>query len=191
MPWIWAGTLTIQDVAQHLGADWDTIKDIQKRYLQRRFGNPKLRKLKQIAIDEIAVGNGHHYVTVVLNLLSGTVVFVGKGKGADALEPFWRRLRRAPVPNPSATGCSHRGPHRKRTATLASQSKRFMQPCRKDTNQLSGGPARPTEQSSWMGALTPHTPPRHEGFLASLICRDRAPGPAALAGPWVAVMGQL
>jgi transposase len=87
--------MTIQDVAQHLGVGWDTIKDIQKRHLQRRFGKPKLHKLKQIAIDEIAIGKGHHYVTVVLNLLSGAVVFVGKGKGADALDPFWRRLRRA------------------------------------------------------------------------------------------------
>ena len=29
--------MTIQDVAQHLGVSWDTIKDIQKRDLQRRF----------------------------------------------------------------------------------------------------------------------------------------------------------
>ena len=32
--------MTIQDAAQHLGVGWDTIKDIQKRYLQRRFGTP-------------------------------------------------------------------------------------------------------------------------------------------------------
>jgi transposase len=87
--------MTIQDVAQHLQVSWDTIKDIQAQALQRRFGKPKLHKLKQIAIDEIAVGKGHRYVTVVLNLLTGAVVFVGDGKGAEALEPFWRRLRRA------------------------------------------------------------------------------------------------
>jgi transposase len=87
--------MTIQDVAQHLQVTWDTIKDIQARSLQRRFGKPKLHKLKQIAIDEIAIGKGHRYVTVVLNLLSGAVVFVGDGKGADALTPFWRRLRHA------------------------------------------------------------------------------------------------
>jgi transposase len=87
--------MTIQDVAQHLQVSWDTIKDIQARSLQRRFGKPKLHKLQQIAIDEIAIGKGHHYLTVVLNLLSGAVVFVGNGKGADALEPFWRRVRRA------------------------------------------------------------------------------------------------
>jgi transposase len=87
--------MTIQDVAVHLNVGWDTIKEIQARSLQRRFGKPKLRKLKQLAIDEIAIGKGHHYLTVVLDLLSGAVVFVGDGKGADALEPFWRRLRRA------------------------------------------------------------------------------------------------
>lgn len=85
--------MTIQDVARHLQVGWDTIKDIQKRDLQHRFKRPRLGKLKQIAIDEIAVGKGHRYLTVVLNLQSGAVVFVGDGKGADALLPFWRRLR--------------------------------------------------------------------------------------------------
>ncbi len=87
--------MTILDVAEHLHVSWDTVKDIQARGLQRRFGKPKLHKLKQIAIDEIAVGKGHHYLTVVLNLLTGAVVFVGDGKGVEALTPFWRRLRRA------------------------------------------------------------------------------------------------
>lgn len=90
-----SASMTIQDVAQHLGVGWDTVKDIQKRSLKRRFGKPKLHKLKQIAIDEIAIGKGHRYLTVVLNLLTGAVVFVGDGKGAEALEPFWKRLRRA------------------------------------------------------------------------------------------------
>ncbi len=85
--------MTIQDVAHHLGVSWDTIKDIQKRDLQRHFSKPKLRQLKRIAIDEISIGRGHRYLTVVLDLVSGAVVFVGDGKGADALLPFWRRLR--------------------------------------------------------------------------------------------------
>jgi transposase len=87
--------MTIQDVAQHLQVSWDTIKEIQANNLQRRFGKPKLHKLQQIAIDEIAIGKGHRYLTVVLNLLSGAVVFVGDGKSVEALEPFWKRLRRA------------------------------------------------------------------------------------------------
>jgi len=45
-----------------------------------------------MAIDEIAVKKGHRYVTVVLDLDSGAVIFVGDGKGAEALEPFWKQL---------------------------------------------------------------------------------------------------
>src|SRR3954453_7033874 len=85
--------MTIQDVAKHLGVSWDVIKDIQKRDLSRRYAKPKLKHLRHIAIDEIAIGKGHRYLTIVLDLESGAVVFVGDGKGADALKPFWKRLR--------------------------------------------------------------------------------------------------
>ena len=87
--------MTIKGVADHLGVSWDVIKDIQKRDLQRRFARPALGSLKQIAIDEIYLGKRQGYVTVVLDLHSGAIVFVGQGKGADALEPFWKRLHRS------------------------------------------------------------------------------------------------
>jgi transposase len=89
--------MTIKALAQHLNISWDVIKDIQKRDLQRRFARPRLTDLRQIAIDEIYLGKGQRYLTVVLDLVSGAVVFVGEGKGASALDPFWRRLRRCPA----------------------------------------------------------------------------------------------
>jgi len=85
--------MTIRDVAVHLGVGWDLIKDIQKRDLSRRFAKPKLKHLRYIAIDEIAIGKGHRYLTLVLDLETGAVVFVGDGKAGDALKPFWKRLR--------------------------------------------------------------------------------------------------
>lgn len=86
--------MTILDVARHLNVSWDVIKDIQKRDLSRRYGKPRLSHLRRIAIDEIAIAKGHRYLTIVLDLESGAVVFVGNGKGGDALKPFWKRLRR-------------------------------------------------------------------------------------------------
>jgi transposase len=85
--------MTIQDVARHLNISWDVIKDIQKKNLRRRFARPKLSKLRLIAIDEISIGKGHKYLTIVLDLKTGAVVFVGDGKGADSLSPFWKRLK--------------------------------------------------------------------------------------------------
>ncbi len=87
--------MTIQDVARHLDISWDVIKDIQKEDLTRRFDRPKLKHLRQLAIDEICIGSGHRYLTLVLDLESGAVVHVGRGKGGDALTAFWKRLRRS------------------------------------------------------------------------------------------------
>lgn len=86
---------TIQAAAVHLKVSWDVVKDIQKRYYKRKFGKPDLRGLRCLAIDEISIGSGHRYLTVVMDLESGAVVFVGEGKSADALLPFWPRLKRA------------------------------------------------------------------------------------------------
>jgi transposase len=88
-------SMTIQDVARHLSISWDVIKDIQKRYLQQHYATPKLGHLTQLAIDEIHIGKGQKYVTVVLDLESGAVVFLGKGRGSDTLAPFWKRLKRS------------------------------------------------------------------------------------------------
>jgi transposase len=84
---------TIQDIARHLDTSWDIVRDIQKRHLVARYSKPRLKNLKHIAIDEISVGKGHRYLTVVLDLDSGAVVFVGEGKGADSLDKFFKRLR--------------------------------------------------------------------------------------------------
>lgn len=85
--------MTIKDVSKLLRVSWDIVKDIQKRNLKKRFSKPRLKHLKQIAIDEISVGKGHKYLSIVMDLKSGAIVFVGDGKGKDALEPFWKRLR--------------------------------------------------------------------------------------------------
>jgi transposase len=86
--------MPIRDVARHLGVSWGTVKDIHKRRFVKKYGTPSLKGLRSIAIDEISIGAGHRYLTVVLNLESGAVVFVGDGKGSDALVPFWKRLGR-------------------------------------------------------------------------------------------------
>ena len=46
---------TIQAVADHLPVGWDSIKDLFKRNLKIRFAEPKLKKLKRLAIGEISI----------------------------------------------------------------------------------------------------------------------------------------
>jgi len=48
-----ARRMTLLDVSRHLGVSWDTVKEIQKRYLGRRYTRPRLkgvsrRRLKRV-----------------------------------------------------------------------------------------------------------------------------------------------
>jgi transposase len=88
----WSYTRTSKRYALEL-SHLMTIQDTAKRDLSKWFAKPKLTHLKQIAIDEISVGKGYSYLTLVSDVESSAVVFVGRGKGADALRPFWKRLR--------------------------------------------------------------------------------------------------
>eukprot|EP00362_Geleiidae_sp_MMETSP1317_P001835 CAMPEP_0201284034 /NCGR_PEP_ID=MMETSP1317-20130820/58724_1 /ASSEMBLY_ACC=CAM_ASM_000770 /TAXON_ID=187299 /ORGANISM="Undescribed Undescribed, Strain Undescribed" /LENGTH=163 /DNA_ID=CAMNT_0047602405 /DNA_START=84 /DNA_END=572 /DNA_ORIENTATION=+ len=87
--------MTIKDIANHLHISWDTIKEIQKAHLKRRYKKIKLKHVKRIAIDEISIGKGHQYLTIVMDLQTGRILHVGKGKGGEALETFWGKIKRS------------------------------------------------------------------------------------------------
>ncbi|MCP5245441.1 MAG: ISL3 family transposase [Burkholderiales bacterium] len=87
--------MTIKAVSRHLGVNWDLVKGIQKNNLNKRYRLPKLARIKRIAIDEIYQGKKLGYLTIVMDLQRGAVIFVGNGKGADALTLFWKRLKKS------------------------------------------------------------------------------------------------
>ena len=84
--------MTVSQVAQHLAIDWKTVKNIDKLYLERDYGQPELKGLRILAIDEISIRKGHNYLTVVLDFLTGRVVFVGKNRKAKTLKRFFNQL---------------------------------------------------------------------------------------------------
>ena len=84
--------MTVSEVARHLDLDWKTVKNIDKYYLERDFGQPDLNGLSILAVDEISIRKGHRYLTIVLDYQSGRVVFVGKDRRAKTLEQFFDQL---------------------------------------------------------------------------------------------------
>ena len=85
--------MTILDVSRYLGVSETMIRSIDKKSLQKNFGKPRLRDLEILAIDEIYVGRKNKFLTIVINWQTGAIVFVGEGKGENALKSFWKRLR--------------------------------------------------------------------------------------------------
>ena len=89
--------MTLQDVSNHLGVSWDTVKEIHSTYLERHYSPPSLEGVENIGIDEFAVRKGHVYKTIVVDLDSGRILYVGEGKGTDALTGFWKKIKRKGV----------------------------------------------------------------------------------------------
>lgn len=85
---------TIKDVARFLHLSWDTVKNIQKSYLHRHYGNPDFKGVRYIGIDEFAVAKGHIYKTIVVDLETGRVIYIGDGKGVESLKAFWHKVQK-------------------------------------------------------------------------------------------------
>ncbi|MBA2669669.1 MAG: ISL3 family transposase, partial [Gemmatimonadetes bacterium] len=84
--------MPIKQVADHVGLSWHAVKAIDKRRLQREVGTPRYDGLRLLAVDEVAVHKGHTYLTTVLDLETGRIVWVGKGRSEATLTRFFEEL---------------------------------------------------------------------------------------------------
>jgi len=89
--------MTLKDIAQHLGLHWNTVRDIVKENLKRELKRRSLHDLKCLGVDEITVGKCHKYMTVVVDLESGEVVYAAEGRDEKALGKFLKRLKRMKI----------------------------------------------------------------------------------------------
>jgi transposase len=79
-------------VATVMRVAWNTVGQIAERVVKRlRKGDP-LDGLTHVGIDELSYRKHHEYLTVVVNLLTGEVVWAHPGKNAQTLAKFFSAL---------------------------------------------------------------------------------------------------
>lgn len=86
--------MNLKDVGRLTGLGWDTIKRIFQSDMAKETARVNLREVKFLAIDEVYLGRLHKFITIVIDWQSGRVLYVAKGRGENALRPFFRKLRR-------------------------------------------------------------------------------------------------
>ena len=83
---------TVKDTADKFNMSWDTVKDIDKKFLEAKFKHIDYGDLKYLSLDEIANERGHDYLTIVMNLETGQVIWVGEGRKEEDVEEFYKTL---------------------------------------------------------------------------------------------------
>ncbi len=84
--------MTVKDVADYFDLDPKTVKDVDKIFLEQDYGKTDYTDLRILAMDEIALKKGHNYMTVVLDYLTGRVVWMGEGRRKATLDKFFASM---------------------------------------------------------------------------------------------------
>jgi transposase len=83
---------SIRHVAEFFALDWKTVKELDRRSLERILGPVNLDGLSVIVMDEFAIQKGHRYATVIVEPSRKRVLWVGRGRGRDDVRPFFELL---------------------------------------------------------------------------------------------------
>ena len=74
------------------------MKSIERSWLEKEFAHISPAKVEALTIDEMHLlpkaASDRKYVTIVRDAKAGVALYVGDGRGADALKGFERRLKR-------------------------------------------------------------------------------------------------
>ncbi|MBQ9221875.1 transposase, partial [Succinivibrio sp.] len=79
---------SIKDTSRRTGLSWDVCKNIHKRYLQSTISF-SLGGSEYLAIDEFSIKKGHKYGTVVADIVTKRVLWVGEGKSNTEVSRFF------------------------------------------------------------------------------------------------------
>ncbi len=74
----------IKDIAEKLRLDWDTVKTLEKQYMQAQLVRAGRPGPKAIGIDEISIRKGHTYRIVVSDLIRKRPIWFGGEDRSEA-----------------------------------------------------------------------------------------------------------
>jgi transposase len=84
--------MSVKGTCRLLRLTWDEADGIMARAVERGLRKRDLSALTRIGIDEKAVRKGHCYITVVYNLETSKVIWVGEDRREETLDRFFAAL---------------------------------------------------------------------------------------------------
>jgi transposase len=101
--------LPLTAVLEVAGIDDATAYRWDKAVLERKLPPPNLDNLRVLLIDEKAVRKHHGYVTLVMNGITGELLYLAEGKKKESLQGFFNRLTQEQKASIVAVGMDRAG----------------------------------------------------------------------------------
>jgi transposase len=101
--------LPLTAVKKVVGVDDATAYRWDKAVLERKLPPPNLDNLRVLLIDEKSVRRHHGYVTLVMNGISGELLYMAEGKKKESLQGFFDKLSKAQKASIVAVGMDRAG----------------------------------------------------------------------------------
>jgi len=91
----WLHEASFAAVARQLRLSWDQVAGIQDRAVKRGLARRSLTSPRFIGVDETSFQKRHEYVTSVVDIDAGVVLYVADGRTQAALDGFYQMLGEA------------------------------------------------------------------------------------------------
>lgn len=87
----WARHLSWTEIATRFKTTWDTVYEAIKRVVDYGMEHRELEGIVSLGVDEIAIGKGHDYITMVYQIDTGNkrLLWIGKDRKAKTLLRFF------------------------------------------------------------------------------------------------------
>lgn len=88
----WLQDASQSAVASRLNLSWDEVHGIMQRAVERGLKRRQVADVRHVGIDEKSFRRGHRYATLVNDLDTGHVLYVGEDRRETSLDGFWAML---------------------------------------------------------------------------------------------------
>ena len=88
--------ISIKAIQNITGIHWDTIRKVQQEIIDKALKEREIElsetnyKPRYLAVDEFAIHKGHSYATTVMDIETGDILWVGKGRSINDFEKFFQ-----------------------------------------------------------------------------------------------------
>jgi transposase len=93
MVMVLAAEMPISDVALMIGENDTRLWRLIRRLVDKAHAEKDWSKVKAIAVDETSAKRGRSYVTVVMDMDTRAVLYLGPGRDSNAVRNFCEQLR--------------------------------------------------------------------------------------------------